>query len=136
MNKFTENLESSITKKRIWENEKIREITDNYINEFKFSGENRGIPLLIVQGLVNNILCQNQTEKGNYSIFGGRLLSLLVYIPIRLRGFTTTKTRRMAFSITYKYNDTFYINKKEYLISMLKTPSISWVEMERFSLDF
>lgn len=129
MNKFTENLESSITKKRIWENEKIREITDNYINEFKFSGENRGIPLLIVQGLVNNILCQNQTEKGNYSIFGGRLLSLLVYIPIRLRGFTTTKTRRMAFSIPYKYNDTFYINKKEHLISMLKTPSISWVEM-------
>ena len=85
--------------------------------------------MLIVQGLVNNILCQNQTEKGNYSIFGGRLLSLLVYIPIRLRGFTTTKTRRMAFSIPYKYNDTFYINKKEHLISMLKTPSISWVEM-------
>lgn len=34
--------------------------------------ENRGIPVLIVQGLGNNILCQNQREKGNYSIFGGR----------------------------------------------------------------
>lgn len=119
---------------------KLREITDNYINEFKFSGEgcleNREIPLLIVQGLANNILCQNQIKKGNYSIFGVRLLSILIYIPICLRGFTTTKTRRMAFSITYKYNVTFYINKKEHLISMLKTPSLSWVEMERVSLDF
>ena len=42
----------------------------------------------------------------------------------------------MAFSIAYKYNDAFYINKNEHLISMLKTPSISGAEMERVSSDF
>jgi hypothetical protein len=81
MNKITENLESSKTKKDFEKTKKLREITDNYINEFKFSGEgcldNKGIPVLIVQGLDNNILYQNQREKGKYFIFGGISLSLL-----------------------------------------------------------
>ena len=63
---------------------KLREITDNYINEFKFWGEGclekRGIPVLIAQGLGNNILYQNQKEKGKYFIFRGSSLSLSVYI--------------------------------------------------------
>lgn len=92
--------------------------------------------MLIVQGLGNNILYQNQREKGKYFIFGGSSLPLSVYIPIGVRGFTTTKTRRLAFSIAYKYNDAFCISKNERLISMFKTPSISGVEMERVSLDF
>ena len=90
---------------------KLREITDNYINEFKFSGEgclvNRGIPGLIVQELGNNILYQKQREKVKYFTFGGSSLSLSVYIPIGVRIFSTAKTRRMAFSIAYKYNDAF-----------------------------